>query len=359
MSMLALMPTIYQKQTLEAIFSLLLEATGNAVPEHCQAKSAAAISRFLNRYQWQTRKLIRMFRTWVLQQMLSYSAKGRRPHLQAIIDLTTLPKRGKFRGLDGLVRTYHRKRGLHLVVLYLVVDKWRIPWNYRVYRGKGHLSPADLGARLLMTLPRLLKKAFRIMVLADAAFGTIPFLKTVRRLKLHALVGVKKTRKLVDGRAIAELHKGGQQVYLVGLPFPVSIAHYYFKRDDGKRVSRYVMCTRHLKLSTLRWWGKRRWQIEGWFKTAKHRFSLHRFGQGTLLGVHRWLVLSLMSFVLALWGYWINGLSSTPDWGVAAQTALAFFFPSLVLSLLLLEIERLRPIAIQQGIDIQISRCKI
>ncbi|MBD2345010.1 hypothetical protein [Anabaena subtropica] len=30
-------------------------------------------------------------------------------------------------------------------------------------------------------------------------------------------------------------------------------------------------------------------QIEGWFKTAKHRFGLHRFGQGTLLGMYRWL----------------------------------------------------------------------
>ncbi|MGI2908493.1 hypothetical protein [Tolypothrix sp. VBCCA 56010] len=32
--------------------------------------------------------------------------------------------------------------------------------------------------------------------------------------------------------------------------------------------------------------------LVGWFKTAKHRFGLHRFGQGTLLGVYRWLVLS-------------------------------------------------------------------
>lgn len=43
-------------------------------------------------------------------------------------------------------------------------------------------------------------------------------------------------------------------------------------------------------------WGKRRWQIEGWFKTAKHRFGLHRFGQGTLLGMYRWIILSLIAF---------------------------------------------------------------
>jgi len=39
--------------------------------------------------------------------------------------------------------------------------------------------------------------------------------------------------------------------------------------------------------------------IEGFFKTSKHRFGLHRFGQGTLLAVYRWLVLSLIAFTLA------------------------------------------------------------
>jgi hypothetical protein len=40
-------------------------------------------------------------------------------------------------------------------------------------------------------------------------------------------------------------------------------------------------------------------QIEGFFKTVKHCFSLHRFGQKTLLGVYRWLILSLVSYLLA------------------------------------------------------------
>ena len=100
---------------------------------------------------------------------------------------------------------------------------------------------------------------------------------------------------------VAQLHKRGQQLRLRGLKFPVSISWYYFKRDDGKYVKRFVLSTKALKASTISWWGKRRWQIEGWFKTATHRFGLHRFGQGTLLGVYRWLVLSLISYVLAHW----------------------------------------------------------
>ncbi|MEM6612752.1 MAG: transposase [Cyanobacteria bacterium P01_C01_bin.72] len=243
--------------------------------------------------------------------------------------------------------------------MYLVIGQWRIPWIYRVYRGKGHLSPTDLGRRLLTTLPKILRKGFRVMVLADSAFGTIAFLKTVRRLKFHALVGIRKSRKLIDGRSVSQLYKGGQRIYLVGLPFPVTVERYYFKREDGKMVKRYILCTRQLKIATLIWLGKRRWKIEGWFKTIKHRFSLHKFGQGTFLRVHRWIVLCLISFVLALWGYSISGFDRIPDWGIATQAAMEIFFPSVVLDSLLKDIKRLRPIALQQGLDIQISRCKI
>lgn len=65
-------------------------------------------------------------RRMVLQQILSQPRVGRKPILQVIIDLTTLEKRGKFKALDGLVRVYHGKRGLHLVVVYLVVGQWRV-----------------------------------------------------------------------------------------------------------------------------------------------------------------------------------------------------------------------------------------
>ncbi len=43
-----------------------------------------------------------------------------------------------------------------------------------------------------------------------------------------------------------------------------------------------VLSTKALKGSTINWWGRRRWAIEGFFKTAKHRFGLHRFGESAL-----------------------------------------------------------------------------
>ena len=134
---------------------------------------------------------------------------------------------------------------------------------------------------------------------------------------------------------------------------------YYLKRDKGKLEKRFVLSTRRIKASTLKWWGKRRWQIEGWFKTAKHRFGLHRFGQGTLLGMYRWLILSLTAYLIAHWAYLETQLPLSPDWGEAALTARESLFPQIVVSLLLLDIERLIPLARSHGFDIHISRCKI
>ena len=91
-----LMPTIYQKETLESILGLLLEGQGNAVPHHCTTKSESAISRFLNYYNWSTRSLIRTVRSLILNLISSERRKGRKPILKVILDLTTLEKVGKF-----------------------------------------------------------------------------------------------------------------------------------------------------------------------------------------------------------------------------------------------------------------------
>ncbi len=149
-----LMPTQYQKDNLEAMLGLFLEAQGHPLPEHSQTKSPSALSRFLNINPWSTREMIRIVRNHILEQILSDSIKGRRPFIQVIIDLTTLEKRGKFKEFEHLISVYNGKRGLHLVVLYLVVGRWRIPWSFRLWRGKGTPSPAQLGLKLAQRLPK-------------------------------------------------------------------------------------------------------------------------------------------------------------------------------------------------------------
>ncbi|MEL7085903.1 MAG: IS701 family transposase, partial [Cyanobacteria bacterium J06597_1] len=135
-SVLAVMPSHYQRDSLQALLGLFLEAKGTPYPEHSHLKSSSALSRFLNRYSWPTRRVVRLVRRRVVAHLLAQRPKGRRPHLQVIVDLTCLPKRGKFKQLGSLIRVFNRKRGLHLVVLYLVVGSWRLPWSWRIYRGK-------------------------------------------------------------------------------------------------------------------------------------------------------------------------------------------------------------------------------
>jgi hypothetical protein len=160
-----------------------------------------------------------------------------------IIDLTTLEKRGKFKAYEELMQVLNGKRGLQLVVLYLVIGRWRFPWNVRVWRGKGTATPAQLAIRLLRSLPPALSRAFRVMVMADTAFGSVEFLSAVRQLGYSAIVGVREDRKLSDGRQLWDLHKRGQQVQLQGLPFAVSISWFYLERK-GKLDKRYVLSTR-------------------------------------------------------------------------------------------------------------------
>lgn len=205
----------------------------------------------------------------------------------------------------------------------------------------------------------MLGKSFEVLVLADTAFGSNEFVTKVRQLKHHALVGVSCNRKLEDGRSLAQLHKRGQQLRLLGLKFPVHLSWYYFKCSDGNLQKRYVLCTKPLKDSTITWWGRRRWQIEGFFKTAKHRFGLHRFGQGTLLGVYRWLTLSLTAYLLAHWTHLHSGGGALPDWGEAAQSALELLVPLMALLPLLAEIQRLQPLAKHHSLDIKVTWCKI
>lgn len=358
-SLTQLMPTPYQQQNLQAVLGLFCQAQGHPLPAYSTSKSPSALSRFFNQSDWSTKAVILVVRAYILVQLLHYRPVGRRPWLQVIVDLTTLEKRGKYKAFAHLLSVLNGKRGLHLVVLYLVVGQWRVPWSFRLYRGKGTPTPAQLGLRLVAQLPAALVRRYRVLVLADTAFGGVAFVEGVRRLKHHAIVGVRCDRKLQDGRSVASLHKPGQQVRLAGLQPVVTIAWFYLKRD-GKLEKRFVLSTRSLKASTIIWWGKRRWQIEGWFKTAKHRFGLHRFGQQTLEGMYRWLILSLTAYLLAHWAY----LSTQPasgliDWAKAAEAALHLLLPQLTVLLLLLEAQRLESLLHTHGFSLSFSRCKM
>ncbi|WP_439144811.1 hypothetical protein [Thermus caldifontis] len=150
-SILALLPTPYLQASLKALLFLLLRGHGKARPQHAGTKSPSALSRFLNRYPWPTRALIRLARKEAEKALDgARRRRGPKPRLLVVLDLVTLEKRGRFPHLP--LSFFHGQWGLHLVLVYLVYGHLRIPWAYRLWRGKGQKSLSLLALRLLSSL---------------------------------------------------------------------------------------------------------------------------------------------------------------------------------------------------------------
>lgn len=100
--------------------------------------------------------------------------------------------------------------------------------------------------------------------------------------------------------------------------------------------------------------GKKRWAIEGFFKTAKHQFGLHCFGQSTKLGVYRWLILSLIAYLLA---HWIVRWSrpTSLSWKAICSLALKTLLPSFAWLRLLKYIRKQTDIAALHGFEIVLN----
>jgi len=80
---------------------------------------------------------------------------------------------------------------------------------------------------------------------------------------------------------------------------------------------------------TVRLWGRRRFSIEHFFKAMKSEFSLGRFGQRTPLGVHRFLVLCFLAYLLAHWVR-MEQEGEGLTWREAARGSLRLLLPGLV-----------------------------
>jgi Transposase DDE domain len=351
-TLIGLMPSPYQRLSLQAVLTMFWEPQRVGLPEQCVIKSPAALSRFFNEYGWPTRAVIRATRKQILKELLKYAPSGRRPHLQVIIDLTTLEKRGKFKAFAELIHILNGKRGLHIVVMYLVVGGWRVPWAFRPWRGKGTVTPAQLGLKLLRTLPKKLQRRFRVLVLADTGFSSVEFMNGVEKLRdFQAIVGIPKSRLMANGKAIKTITKKGQQVQIQRFEKMVTASWFYLERN-GKLQKRFVISTLALKGSTITWWGRRRWAIEGFFKTAKYQFGLASFGQQTLVGVYRWLILSFISFILTHWVYLSLNHADLPDWQQAALLTLQHLLPAIAVNLLMIDIENKRELLASQGLKL-------
>ena len=158
-------------------------------------------------------------------------------------------------------------------MMYLVAGPLRLPWALRVWRGRGSRSACELAVALLRTLPSRLTRRFRVLVLADSGFGSVEFLEAVHALEFDVVVGMGRSRRTTDGRALPRL-RTGERVRLRGMSFPVTVARYRVRRREGLE-TRFVVATFVASGRTLSRWGRRRWRIEGFFKTAKAASAWH------------------------------------------------------------------------------------
>ncbi len=143
---------------------------------------------------------------------------------------------------------------------------------------------------------------------------------------------------------------------LKDLDLPLWVSWFYLIEPDGKREKRYIVSTQALSGSYLVQLGRLRWHIEGLFKTLKSRFAFDRFGQGSKLGVLRWLLLSLLAFVLAYAAHLTRNPGVPPCWTKAAHEALLALLPNLWLLALLAQVERHRGLFPGYRLTIDIER---
>jgi Transposase DDE domain len=275
--------------------------------------------------------------------------KGRRPILEVIVDLTSLEKTGAFPNLE--IHQLNDKIGLHVIVLYVLVGVHRFPWSLAVWRAYHATSPTQLALRLLARLPRWWLERFTVRVLADSGFDSDAFIDGVHDLGLHGVIGSRVNRCIGGGRCLADLRCKGTEVQFRSCRTPVFVSWFKLKRARGTFVCRYVISTRAADGETIKRWGRRRWRIDGFFKTLKFRFGWDQFGQRTARGAWRFITLGLLAFTLSFWA----ALSTVTDWdgldwGVAARGAADDLVPVVEALEARRTLERLKPILEARGI---------
>ena len=82
----------------------------------------------------------------------------------------------------------------------------------------------------------------------------------------------------------------------------------------------------------------------------KQRFGLGRFGQKSPVGVYRFLLLSLLAFLLSQLMEPLPPTGEDPDWGRRAEMAAIFLLLPLLHLELLIEREKLRRMAQELGV---------
>jgi len=140
----------------------------------------------------------------------------------------------------------------------------------------------------------------RVVVLADAGFGSTEFIQGCQTLGFkQLLVSMRGNRQLADGRQLGELRGRDEQTALHDLPRqPLRLSWCDVKREEGKKRF-YVAATFPAGGAYLARRYCRRWLIESFFKSVKHDFGLKEARLRTRTGIRLWIFLACLAYSFA------------------------------------------------------------
>jgi hypothetical protein len=82
------------------------------------------------------------------------------------------------------------------------------------------------------------------------------------------------------------------------------------------------------------------------------------FAQQMFIGVDRWFILCLMSFIPAHWVYLSTSPTELPDWAKTANLALQLLLPEVLVCLLLIQVEHSQHLLQSFSLDLQLVEVK-
>ncbi len=279
-----------------ALVALFLDCKLRTTLQNLKGISARTASRFFSCEHIPDGVFWAELNSWQLGQFYRLPRRGRRGDVVLKLDLTCIEKTGK---KIPFVRVFNRRYGIQLVVLHACLGGLSFPLGYRVYRGKGKATVADLALELLAAFPAS-GWSSRTVVLADAGFGSTEFIQGCQALGFERLlVGIRCNRQLADGRQLSELSERGEQVMLHDLPvLPLWLSWCDVKREEGKKRF-YVAATFAAGGAYLARRYRQRWLIESFFKSVKHDFGLKEARLRTQVGIRLWIFLACLAYSFA------------------------------------------------------------
>jgi hypothetical protein len=279
-----------------AVVGLFLDCKLRTTLQNIKGVSASTASRFLNCEHAPDEIFWAELSHWQLGQFYRLFRRGRRGDVVLKLDLTCIEKTGK---QLPFVRVFNRRYGIQLVVLHACLGGLSFPIAYRIYQGKGKETPVALALELLAQFPPC-RWPTRVVVMADAGFGSAAFIQGCQHLGFERLlVGMRCDRKLSDARSLIDLKRRGEQVTLHDLPgVPLWLSWCDVKREEGKQRF-YLAATFAATGAYLARRYRRRWLIESFFNSVKHDFGLKEARLRTHTGIRMWLFLACLAYSLA------------------------------------------------------------